>query len=66
MITLKNVHERSTLSSKLFLLRKLHSLKLPENGDMNEHITKIYQIKDKLVAVGKQIADEHLAALLLC
>lgn len=40
---LENIHERSNLSSKLFLLRKLYSSKLSDAGSMNEHIGNIYQ-----------------------
>ena len=64
--TLKNIHERANLSSKLFLLRKLYSLKLSEGGNVNEHINKIYEIRDKLTAIGETINDQHLSALMLC
>lgn len=64
--TLKCVHQRSTLSSKLFLLRKLYSQKLSEGGDMNSHINNILTLRNKLSAIGEDIAKSHIVALLLC
>ncbi|GBM35607.1 Retrovirus-related Pol polyprotein from transposon TNT 1-94 [Araneus ventricosus] len=62
---LKAIHERSNLSSKLFLLRKLYATKLSEDGNMNEHIAQMLELIDKLKAVGEEIKDDHIAALLL-
>lgn len=33
---------------------------------MNHHINNIFNLKDKLYATGKEIADSHVVALLLC
>ncbi|GBN76739.1 Retrovirus-related Pol polyprotein from transposon TNT 1-94 [Araneus ventricosus] len=62
---LKTIHERSNLSSKLFLLRKLYATKMSEDGNMNEHIAQMLELIDKLKAVGEEIKDDHIAALLL-
>ncbi|GBN19276.1 Copia protein [Araneus ventricosus] len=62
---LKTIHERSNLSSKLFLLRKLYATKMSEDGNMNEHIAQMLELIDKLKAVGEEIKDGHIAALLL-
>ena len=64
--TLKRIHERSNLSSKLFLLRKLYGTKLNEGGDLNVHITKLLELIDKLKSIGENIDDSHVSALLLC
>ncbi|XP_071037145.1 copia protein [Parasteatoda tepidariorum] len=64
--TLKLIHERSNLSSKLFLLRKLYNTKLEERGNMITHITKILEIVNKLKAIDEKISDSHLSAILLC
>lgn len=40
-VKLKEIHERSNLSSKLYLLRKLYSLKLTEDGDMQIPINSL-------------------------
>ncbi|GFU41618.1 copia protein [Nephila pilipes] len=47
---LKSVHERSYLSSKLFLRRKIYATKMSENGNMNEHIAQMLGLIDKLKA----------------
>lgn len=44
----------------------MYSIKLVEGGNMVDHITKIYQTRDKLNATGQNIIDQYLAALLLC
>jgi hypothetical protein len=62
---LKSVHERSNLSSKLYLLRKLYSIKMPEHGDMIAHINHMMDLVEKLKAIGENIPDQHIAALLL-
>lgn len=33
---------------------------------MNHHINNILTLKDKLYAIGEEIADSHIVALLLC
>lgn len=64
--TLREIHERSNFSSKVYLLRKLYSTKLNEGGNMIAHITKILEIGDKLSAIGEIINSSHISALLLC
>lgn len=63
---LREIHERHKLSSKLYLLRKLYSIKLAEGGNVIKNITKIMEIVDKLAAIGEVIRDNHISALLLC
>lgn len=65
-LALKTFYERINLSSNLFLLRKLYSIKSCEGGNKVDHITKIYQTHDKLKAIGENIKEQHLTALLLC
>lgn len=54
------------LSSKLYLLRKMYSLKLAEGGDMIDHIVKFLERADKLKNLRKEMQNPHLSALLLC
>ena len=63
---LKTIHERDNLTSKLYLLRKLYSIKYKEGTPMQEHITKILEIVSKLRAVKEEIKDTHIGALILC
>ncbi|KFM70371.1 Retrovirus-related Pol polyprotein from transposon TNT 1-94, partial [Stegodyphus mimosarum] len=62
---LKSIHERSNLSSKLYLLRKLYSIKMAEHGDMIAHITHMMDLVERLKAIGENIPDQHVAALML-
>ncbi|GBN42759.1 hypothetical protein AVEN_131529-1 [Araneus ventricosus] len=38
---------------------------MSEDGNMNEHIAQMLELIDKLKAVGEEIKDDHIAALLL-
>ncbi|GFT80616.1 retrovirus-related Pol polyprotein from transposon TNT 1-94 [Nephila pilipes] len=62
---LKSIHERSILSRKLFLPRKLYATRMSEVGNMNEHIPQMLQLIHKLKAAGEEIKDDHFAALFL-
>ncbi|UYV73309.1 hypothetical protein LAZ67_10002666 [Cordylochernes scorpioides] len=64
--TLKNIYERKTLSGKIYLLRKLYSLKLEEDKDMQQHITTMMEIIDKLRTIGETLKDSQITAILLC
>lgn len=55
--TLKEIHESSNLSNKLYLLRKRYSTKLNESGNMVAHITKILELVDKVSAIGGNITN---------
>lgn len=62
---LKNHHEKPSLSSTVFLLKKLCTLKLAENGDMIQHISEFNGAIDKLAALGESLKDKLQAAMLL-
>ncbi|UYV68918.1 hypothetical protein LAZ67_6001665 [Cordylochernes scorpioides] len=64
--TLKNIYERKTLSGKIYLLRKLYSLKLEEDKDMQQHITTMMELVYKLRTIGETLKDSHITAILLC
>lgn len=64
--TLKNIDERSNLSKKLYLLRKLYNAKLNEKGNMNSPIKKMLEIVEILKAIGEEISNSHFSTLLLC
>lgn len=55
--TLKEIHENSNLSNKLYYLRKLYSTELNESGNMVAHIPKILEIVDKVSAIGGNITN---------
>jgi transposase InsO family protein len=63
--SLKNYHEKSTLTSKVYLLRQICNLKLSETGNMEQHVTTMQDLVDKLTALGEEIKDHLLVAMLL-
>lgn len=63
---LKSVHERVNLTNKLFLLRKLYSIKYVETMKMQEHINSVLELAEKLRSIGEIIQDDNLIAILLC
>jgi len=62
---LKAYHEKSTLSNKVNLLKKLCSLKLTENGDMETHLAQMENLIDQLSALGETLAEQLTVALFL-
>lgn len=65
-ISLQNYHQKSTLSNKVNLLKRLCSLKLDENrSDMEEHINNMTDLIDQLTALGENLAEPLTVALLL-
>ena len=63
---LKSYHEKSSLTNKVFLLKKLCKMRLSQDGDMEVHITEMLEIVDKLVNLGETLAENLTVALLLC
>ena len=63
--SLKNYHEKSTLTSKIYLLRQICELKLSEGGDMEDHIVKMENLVDNLTALGEELKDHLVVAMLL-
>lgn len=63
---LRNHHEKNSLTSRLYLRKKLLGLKLDKNGDMEEHIAQVMMTGDQLRSAGDAIKDEELVTVLLC
>lgn len=49
---LQSQHERMTLSSKVYLMRKICGMRLSEGENMEIHINKMMELFDKLRAIG--------------
>lgn len=62
---LKAYHEKSTLSNKVSLLRKLCALKLSENGNMENHLQQMEDTIDQLASLGETLAEQLTVALFL-
>lgn len=63
--SLKGYHQKPTLSSKIFLLKRLCRLTLTEGANMEDHITEISDLVNKLAALGETLKGNLVAALLL-
>lgn len=62
---LKEYHQKATLTSKVLLLKRLCRTVLGEDGDMEAHITNFSNTVNQLIALGTDLADDLLAAMLL-
>jgi hypothetical protein len=63
---LQKVHERSNLSSKMYLRKKLYRMKLQSHQSMQEFINATLLLVEQLRGVGEEITDQQVATLLLC
>ncbi|KRY42309.1 Retrovirus-related Pol polyprotein from transposon TNT 1-94 [Trichinella spiralis] len=63
--TLQRFHERASIGSKLYLMRKLYGMRFT-HGTMKSHINGILEIVTQLRGLGKNIEDEDLVAIMLC
>lgn len=62
---LKDHHQKATLSNVVYLYRKMFQLRLPEGGDMENHISELLTYSNKLCQLGEKIDEKLKAALLL-
>ena len=62
---LQRYHEKSTLSSKVSLLKKICALKLTEEGDMSAHLAHMEDLVDQLASLGEPLAEHLTVALML-
>jgi hypothetical protein len=60
---LKQYHEKSTLSNKVSLLKRLCALRLAEGGDMEKHLTLLEDLIEQLTSLGETIAEPLTVAL---
>lgn len=62
---LKAYHQKTTLSNKVCLLRKLCKLSLSESGDLEAHLIVMDEIMDQLATLGEPLKDELSVAFYL-
>jgi len=55
---LQRYHEKSTLSNKVTLLKKLFALKLTDDGNMETHLTVMQDLIDQLSSLGETLAEQ--------
>src|SRR6218665_3698274 len=63
---LQKVHERSNLSSKMYLRNKLYKMRLQDDQNMQEYISAVLRLVEQLHGVGEEVSDQQVATLLLC
>lgn len=63
--SLKNYHEKSMLTSSIYLLRQICKLKLSETENMEEHVMTMQDLIDKLTTLGEEIKEHLFVAMLL-
>lgn len=63
---LKDYHEKSSLTSRLFLRKKLMSLRMDRGGDIESHVSKVILLVDQLRACGDAISENEVVTVLLC
>lgn len=63
---LQSYHQKASLTNQVFLFKKICSMKLSENGDMESHLNAMLNSVDQLAALGEALKDKMIIALLLC
>ena len=64
-LALKNHHEKSTLFSKVILLKKICRTVYSENESMVDHLSKLTEMFEKLSIMGENINDNLIVAFIL-
>ena len=62
--SLKKHHEKSTLTNKVFLLKRICSMKLEKCGNMEEHVDTRLNLVHKLTALGETLKENMVVAML--
>jgi transposase InsO family protein len=62
---LKKYHQKSTLGSKIRLMKKLFKAELQKDGDMESHIQQMIEWMDELVALGDELQEKLCVAIIL-
>lgn len=63
---LRCYHRRGTLTSKVFLIKRLCRLQLEENGDLEKHVLELTGLCEKLAGMGEPLSEKWYVAFLLC
>ena len=62
---LKSKYETSDKGRTLYLKNLLYSTKLVEGASVSEHLLKLKDIKDQLLAIGKEVEEEDMVVVVL-
>src|SRR6218665_1191566 len=58
---LQKVHERSNLSSKMYLRKKLYKMRLQDDQNMQKYISAVLRLVEQLRGVGEGVSDQQVA-----
>lgn len=61
----KDMYEMKNTSRALFLKSKLLSIKMEQNESINNFISRMKEIKDKLIDIGDKISSTYLVTITL-
>lgn len=61
---LKNYHEKATMTNKIVLMRKIFSTKMVANGDVENHISEMLEMFDRLCSLAENF-DEHIVVAII-
>ena len=64
-LPLKEHHQKATVSSTIFLYKRIFRLRLPEGGDVENLVSELLTLTNKLAALGEDLKDKLKASLLL-
>lgn len=62
---LQKHHNRSTLATKVHVLRKLMRMQLTENSNMADHLAEISRLSNRLSSMGEPLKECLLVAIIL-
>lgn len=62
---LKKYHQKSTLSSKIRLKKKLYKAEMKKDDDMEAHLNKLSEWMDELEELGEALDDKNKVAVIL-
>lgn len=62
---LQGYHERASLSSKIHVMRQMFAARMPEGGNMGDHLQHLSSLRLRLMALGEELKDPSFVALML-
>lgn len=64
-LELSRHHKKSSLTTKIRLLRKLYHKILPANGNMEDHLLKLMKYYDELCEIGHVVDDKQFVSIIM-
>lgn len=62
---LKSYHERDSLTNKIHIMRRLFTMQMEEGGNLAEHLVQLSELVQRLVAMGEDLKEHWVIAVLL-